>query len=363
MMEMELFRKLRRHFGIRTVVVGALFFGIVGGFFDISFEKSSWFFALLLGIGLLNSTFGIVIEEMKAIDWKILVWAITIGVTVKAAIIGAAMYCLTGELRFFVIAVTVAQMDPLSVGALIGKSRLSVRADNLLRAWAALDDPVTVLMTIVLFVVARLTHTDLGLSFDSVQISTLGSFGTYAVQNVAFMTMIVFFWQLAYSKSATKTYTYKLALTLAFMVGGIVVGSTWFWMFGIALVGIFLRPDDVQVSERVQRILEIATNVAFALAGVIIGGLLVIHGIDPLPGIALGVCAFASQAIVVWSLLPSRRKMDRRDRLYLAGGHQNGVTACLLALATGTVPIVVPAIVVTHLLHFAWNAVLDRRYA
>lgn len=347
----------------RSVVALGLILGATTSIFDVDLEQGSWLFALLLGIGLLGSTFGIDLTEMRMHDWRTLIWAVTIGVTLKATLIGAIMFCLTGgDVRFFIIAITVAQMDPLSVAALTDKTRLSPRADNLLRAWAALDDPVTVLLTIVVSVMMQLTHIKTGLSFENIQIESLGGFGTYAVENVAFMATLVFLWQQVYAKSGGRSYTYKLILTLVFMTGGIIIGSTWFWMFGVALVGIFLRPTDADVSVRVQRILEVATSVAFTTASIVVGYLLMIHGIEPLLGIALGMCAFLSQ-VVVTALLPAKRKMTRRDRLYLAGGHQNGVTACLLGLATGTAPIVIPAIVVTHVLHFAWNAALDRHYA
>jgi NhaP-type Na+/H+ and K+/H+ antiporter len=347
----------------RIIVACALLLGAVGSVFGVDVGNASWLFALLLGVGLLSSTFGIDLSEMRLHDWRTLIWAVTVGVTVKAVLIGATMFCLTGgDLRFFIIAITVAQMDPLSVAALTDKAKLSPRADNLLRAWAALDDPITVLLTVIAFVVVRLGHIDIGMSFDSIQVTSLTGFGIYAVQNVAFMATLVFLWQQFYAKSNTKSYAYKLTLTLAFIIGGVLIGSTWFWMFGVALVGIFLRPDSEEVTAKVQRILEIATSIAFTIAGIVVGVLLAKHGIDPLRGVALGICAFVSQ-IIVTRLLPARKKMSRSDLLYLAGGHQNGVTACLLGLATGTAPIVVPAIVVTHVLHFAWNTALDRHYA
>lgn len=347
----------------RTVVVFALLLGATGSAFGIDAGRYSWLFALLLGVGLLSSTFGIDLSEMRSHDWRTLIWAVTVGVTLKAALIGSVMYGLSGgDMQFFVVAITVAQMDPLSVAALTDKAGLSPRADNLLRAWAALDDPVTVLLTVIAFVVMQITHVDIGLSFSSIQVTSLGGFGTYAIQNVAFMATIVFLWQHLYAKLHIASYTYKLTLTLTFMAGGIVIGSTWFWMFGVALVGIFLRPDDTTVTAKVRHILEIATNIAFAVAGIVVGILLLTHGFNLLQGVALGASAFGSQIIVV-QFLPARHQMSRRDRLYLAGGHQNGVTACLLALATDTVDIVAVGIVTTHILNFAWNTTLKHHYA
>lgn len=349
---------LRRFVDLRAVVIGMVLMGMIAGSFGLTVEKSPWFFALLLGIGLLGSTFGIDLDEMRRKDWKLLVLAVTVGVTLKAAIIGAAMFLLTGEMRFFVIAITVAQMDPLSVGALLGKSKLSVRAENLLRAWAALDDPVTVALAILVLVIVRVSGADAGVSFDGAQIQSISSFGVYVVQNIALMASLIFFWERACKSRSTNS---KLTFTLVFMTGGIVIGAIWFWMFGIALVGLFMRPDDNKVSEKIGVILERATTLAFYAAGVIVGTLIWVHGIDIWRGVALGAFAFASQAIVT-TILVFRRNMSRRDHLSLASGHQNGITACLLALATHTVPIIVPAIVTTHLLHYICNRLIERYY-
>lgn len=142
-------------------------------------------FALLLGVGLLGSTFGIDLDALLASDWKLIIWAITVGVSAKASFTGMVMYAVTRDPRYFVVSISVAQMDPLSVGALVEGSRLSPRAKSLLNAWAALDDPVTVVLTLGALLALKLAHVDIGFTVDSLQVQNLHSLGLYMVHNVA----------------------------------------------------------------------------------------------------------------------------------------------------------------------------------
>src|SRR5690554_186804 len=70
--------------------------------------------ALLLAVGLFGSTAGI--DRAEAAAHKgIILSAITVGVFVKAALIGGALFLATRDPVFFVLGVAVAQIDPLSV--------------------------------------------------------------------------------------------------------------------------------------------------------------------------------------------------------------------------------------------------------
>lgn len=271
---------------------------------------------------------------------------------------GIVMYAATRDPRYFVISIAVAQMDPLSVSALLGEhSRLSPRAQSLLRAWAALDDPVTVVLTLGAILVLKLTHADIGMTVTSLQVQDLESLGLYAIHNVAFMAVIVFFWQkTATSRSASA----KLWLTIAFAAGGLLIGATWFWMFGLALLGLFMRPDG-DVYGKVQAILDKGVNVAFYAAALVVGTLLLKHGVDIWHGTLLGASAYISQAVVTRAA-PGRHSFSKFDRRYIMAAHQNGLTACSLAILLGVVDVVAFAVVVTHVLHFVTNQTIDRQY-
>ena len=342
---------------IRTGVLGMTCTGMILGGFGIALDKTPWVFALLLGIGLLGSTFGIDLDALLAGDWKLIIWAVTVGVSAKAGFTGMVMYAVTRNPQYFVVSISVAQMDPLSVGALIEGSRLTPRAKSLLSAWAALDDPVTVVLTLGALLTLKLLHVDIGFTVESLQVQNLESLGLYTVHNVAFMAVIVFFWQ---KMAASRAPSAKLWLTIAFAAGGLLVGATWFWMFGLALLGLFMRPDG-SVYDRVKAVLDRSVDIAFCLAAVIVGALLVEHGVDPLHGTLLGVSVYASQALVT-RVAPGRSRFSVFDKRYIMAAHQNGLTACSLAILLGVVDVVAFAVVVTHVLHFGFNRRINRQY-
>ena len=84
----------------------------------------------LLAVGLYASTHGIVIEEAKK-HFRLILLAVTIGVMVKAFITGGLLWGLTGLPVFFVLGITIAQIDPLAVAAL-EKTKMSILAMSLL---------------------------------------------------------------------------------------------------------------------------------------------------------------------------------------------------------------------------------------
>lgn len=53
---------------IRTGVLGMTCVGMVLGGFGIALDKTPWLFALLLGVGLLGSTFGIDLDALRTED-------------------------------------------------------------------------------------------------------------------------------------------------------------------------------------------------------------------------------------------------------------------------------------------------------
>lgn len=354
---------LKRRISVRGMVTTSLLIGFLTSSTGIVLEDNPvlrWAITLMLGVGLLASTYGVDHAEMRREDWKLLLLVLTVGVIVKAVIIFVVMYVLFRELRFLIISMTVAQMDPLSVSALLDpeKSKLSTRAANLVRLWAALDDPVTVAMTLFLLVVGRALHIDTGIPFEAVAVNSLWSLGEYGVANYAFMATVLWTYQIAYKQ---RTASAKITFTLVFLAGGLIVGATAYWMFGLALIGLYLRPAEDRVAQIVGRVLDVSTTVAFIAAGLVTGMVVYQYGVDLKYGVPLGIAAFASQTIVTFILI-RRARYEPRDRARIATVHQNGFTATVLGLQIGAIPIVMPAIIVTHIMHFVSTTLLDRHY-
>ncbi|HEY9521751.1 MAG TPA: hypothetical protein VIR33_00820, partial [Thermopolyspora sp.] len=103
---------------------------------------------VLLAIGLYGSASGIPREIYGDLGTVLL--AVTLGVLLKTALIAGVMYAFFRDPTALVLGVAVAQIDPLSVSALLGRSQMSPRAKALLLAWASFDDPITALLTVYL---------------------------------------------------------------------------------------------------------------------------------------------------------------------------------------------------------------------
>jgi len=332
--------------------------------------------SLLLAIGLYSSTFGIDLDEARR-DLRLLVTAVTVGVLAKAALIAAALWTVVGGSGYLVLAVAVAQIDPLSVAALRDRSRMTPRGKAVLAVWAAFDDPITVLLTAYAAPFA-LTHvhgaaaTTLGTARDGTLAYTL-----QLVLNMALAAVVWLIWRalerLNRPLEALRTeeadgagvgagsgagLVEALSVLTLFVVVGV---AAWYsLMLAVACVGLFLRP--VTVGRRLDR----TTALAYGTAAFMLGVLLV-EGIEFRNGLVLGAAAFAAQMVVGWVL---GRRLDGVDRIALALGQQNGVTAIILALALEpsfprAVAIVAPAIVTVNCLHLvtnqAWEGLHRRR--
>ena len=113
------------------------------------FEHSTLYITIataLLCFGLYMAGYGIDLGEARK-HWRIVAVAITIGVIAKYLIIAGVAYVLTRDIRYAVLGMAVAQMDPLSVAALNNNPRMSPRTKTVLNMWASFDDPVTALIT------------------------------------------------------------------------------------------------------------------------------------------------------------------------------------------------------------------------
>ncbi len=141
--------------------------------------------------------------------------------------------------------------------------------------------------------------------------------------------------------------------TYVLLLGSLSVAAYFFLMLGIAIIGLFLRPN-------IEKTIAKTVEVALMLAAVLLGMLLV-YGINLSGGLVMGAAAFGAQILVGFLLTFG---LSKKDRVHIAFAQQNGITAIILALLfessyPGTVAIVAPAILVTNTLHFVTNKLLD----
>jgi hypothetical protein len=316
----------------------------------------------LLAVGLYGSASGIPREIYR--DLGTVVLAVTLGVLLKTALIAGVMYALFGDPAALVLGIAVAQIDPLSVSALLGRSRMSERGKGLLLAWASFDDPITALLTVYLSAWALTATPGGGGGVAAAVLGDTGN-GSYLVnigRNLGFALVVWIGWlavrRLARRRSeqappSARPWVRAGSVAVVALLVGV---ATWqFLLLGIALIGLFLRLDEPVIVDR-------AISAAFALATFALGVLL-LGGVQIVPGLALGVAAFGAQIVVGWLIA---RRMTRVDRVYLALGQQNGITAILLALALepsfpDAVAIVAPAILTVNVLHIVTNALWDHR--
>ena len=295
----------------------------------------------LLAVGLYGSVYGIHLSELKN-HTKIVLRAVTIGVLLKTVIIGLALYLVSGNAAAFLLGLTVAQIDPLSVANLIQggeTTKLSPRARTILSAWSSFDDPMTVLLSIyaLYFFIPQNGTGDL-----------LGSILPFFIglgQNLLFALATYFIY-----KYIKKNFTASIILLIACFVAAV----AFQWMLGIAIIGLFLRPEIKK--------LPLIISGAFYIAVLLLGFLLV-NGVFWLQGLALGVGAIIAQ-IIVGLLLT--RDLPRDERLYLAFAQQNGITAMILALfferdLSSTVGIVAPAIIFINLGYYFFNSTFFKK--
>lgn len=322
-------------------------------------ETTPWYqpvTAALLAIGLYASTYGISVPEARQ-HARLIVMAVTVGVIVKAALIGALMSLAFG-LVYVVRAIGVAQIDPLSVSRLMRRgSPMSKKAKSILGAWSSFDDPMTVLLG--LYVPAIIVAPVAGS-----QPLAQGGLSAYAVGlglNLLFAGLVWAIWR--YTRLNLANTLLVLCVGYALLVVSFATAVMCLMMLGLALIGLFLRPttaaakgDTEGDAERFDRLVERAVDVAFYVAAILLGVLLA-QGVNLVAGVAMGVVAYAAQAVVA---LPLTRKLGWSDRVYLMLAQQLGITAIILALRfepayPGTVAVVGPTIIVVNLLHAVMN--------
>ena len=294
----------------------------------------------LLAIGLYGSVYGIHLGELKD-HRRIVLQAVTVGVLLKTVIIGLVLYLVTRDAVAFLLGLTVAQIDPLSVANLLhgGVSKLSSRARTILSAWSSFDDPMTVLLSIYALYFF-LPHNGTKSLFGSILPFFVG-----LALNLLFVLVTYLLYRSVKENSVAQT---------LLLLGCFIAAITFQWMLGIAIIALFLRPKLKQ--------LPLVISSAFYIAVLLLGFLLV-NGVYWIQGLALGAGAILAQ-ILIGLLLT--RDLPRSERLYLAFAQQNGITAMILALffekdLPTTVGIVAPAIIIINLGYYLFNSVLFER--
>lgn len=325
-------------------------------------EDNNWYVlvvTLLLTVGLYASTYGIDLKEARQ-HLKIIVSAVTIGVVLKAAIIGGSLALLFRDPFFLILGVAVAQIDPLSVASLLKGSRMSAKAKTILASWASFDDPITVILALyVPLLVAQMTGIDLGSITDSsAATSNLVTYIRELGLNLLLAGGTLALWLTIryYTKKASAWLTLVLTVSVYILLAVVFsISVLYFMMLGIALVGLFLRPP------KVAKAIDHAILWALSAAAVLLG-LLLVEGVDLWRGVALGVAGYFAQVVVGFLLT---RGLPKKDRWHIAFAQQNGITAIILALLfetmhPGTVAIVAPAIIVINGLHWFINRTIDK---
>lgn len=326
-------------------------------------QNQQWYLltvAVLLAAGLYSSTYGISIKESKTHAWLI-VRAVTIGVFLKSLIIGTVLSLVLHSPVGFIFGIIVAQIDPLSTVALMSNNRMSAKAQTILRSWAAFDDPMTVIMSLYApAIIAAATGVAWQPIRGTMQETGLTGYLLETGINVLFAVGIFVLWKLLKRHSKSSNYVVIALIALGIyglLAGALAVAVYFFWMLGVALLGLFMRPP---IQEMLDRVVYWALGIAAVLLGVLVAG-----GMSIAKGLVLGVAAYGAQ-IIVGLLLT--RTLQMRDRLHIAFAQQNGITAIILALLfetyyPGTVAIVAPAILVINVLHLVANHLLDMALA
>ncbi|QFZ22159.1 hypothetical protein [Saccharothrix syringae] len=281
--------------------------------------------------------------------------AVTLGVLAKVALIFGAVYLLFRQPEHLVFAVAVAQIDPLSVAAVRAKSRMSDSAKALLAAWASFDDPITVLLTAYLTAYA----------LRGGAVDGLGGFAVDLVLNLALAGVAYVLWALVRGRVAEAErarrairYPVRAGMVVAVLAIGFVAVQHSL-LLALAILGLFFRPD---LGRWVDRLAEAGMFAATAAVGLVLAFEFTLP--LALTGVALGVAAYLAQAVVALALTVPERW--RGDRVRLALGQQNGLTAIILALLLepdfpGAIAVVATAVVAVNLLHATANALYDRR--
>lgn len=335
--------------GLTTSAALQLSTGVAARQFDNSVIYGKGITALL-AVGLFASVYGISRRELRRNAWVVLV-AVTVGVTAKAFIAGGVMAAVYGTAGYLLLGVAVAQIDPLSVAASLDDSRMSARAKAVLSAWASFDDPVTVLL--VAYLAAATLPGVRARGAGALAGLGAGSPVTQIGMNAVLVMAAAAGWYLIEVRGPGVRTVRGNAAACAVLVALIAAAVSFGLLVGITVCGLFFRP-------RLERVISRVVGGAFCAATFLMG-MLLITGLNVAAGIVLGVVVFAAQALVGTAI---SRGMAGPDRMRLALGQQNGLTAIVLALALqpylpSAVGIIAVAILAVNTLHIVANGLAE----
>ena len=367
-----MFERLKFMVLLTVAALVGLIFALIFGWRGL--EHSPWYVltaSALLCFGLYMAVYGIDRQEAKR-HWRIVLIAVTFGVVCKYLIIFGATYLVTQSWQYAVLAMALAQIDPLSVAALSSDKRMTKRTRTILNMWASFDDPVTAIVTpLLLGATASLAHQKLteGSSWIDVLLGVAPFAGTLLVVGLLAL------YRRMKSKNIHAILQEKLDAhepgknTIAGVTGLVAIPMRLYSM--AALAGWFVRPTWLGVGRRAEFALTTALYGATFLLGILLAG-----GVDVVGGITLGVATYGSQIIAAWLVMwvavivskkesRSKSKLSHRDTWHLALSQQNGITAIVLALnlepfINGSVAVVSLAIVTVNVLNAVCNGLFDR---
>lgn len=308
-----------------------------------------------LAVGLYGSTCGIDLESLK-VNRKTVFSAVTLGVFLKIVIIGGTLYYITGEVVSVLLAPILAQIDPLSVVALIGNNQLTKRAKTVLISWSSFDDPVTV---IIAFYVSSVLLEFSTFATGSFGLSSLSASSFDPIPLILNFAYNIGFATIFYLLSKINHVRKSLPVQTILLLVALIMSILFNLMLGIALVGLVIRPHLLRNEIEV----FIQYGVTFSLyAATVLLGMLLINGASIIDGFQLALVTIIAQVIV--ALLIAFR-FSKSDKLRLAFAQQNGVTAIVLSLLfepsfPGTIATVAPAILIVNVFYILANYILDQ---
>jgi hypothetical protein len=305
--------------------------------FFLSFSTSTvyeYLINFILAIGLYASVSAINTSSLRE-DKKIIFKAVTLGVMLKILIIFTIMYFKAPtSIEAFMLAIIVAQIDPLSVSAILrhDNSILSERAETIIRAWSSFDDPVTAFLAILIATFYLDTSTGW-----HINIITLISF---IILGIAF-----FFYRRNKFSSATN---------LLFFITFLLLATLYQQFFAIAISGLFIRTKDIK--NIIKKVLPCLYHFSIALMG-----MKLVYGINIIDAIILAGAAVCSQIIVGYIMT---KNFPIPDRWFISFSQQNGLTAIILSLLLlkydpQFTSIVAPAILLINILHMFSNTIIN----
>jgi hypothetical protein len=351
------------------------------------------FLISVLVIGIYCSVYGIDVDQL-AKDKISLIIIVTIGVCLKVGIIGGVFFLTMTVLDnvypvigldyslflSIVFAVAVAQIDPLSVGALLTRHQfLSERAKRFLFVWSSFDDPMTVVIAAILtaFIISDGSAIVLGQNqlVDDAFLEAAKVIGfNLIVSLIAFGVSFIIHSLLMGTEN--RVLVMRNAADLCILAAVILCSVIFELILATAIAALFVRPKLSGFVDLVYLAVAVAYIVALILLGTHIATTVfvqtdVLQSLLALAtaGAVLGVASVFSQ-IATATLFT--RQLENSDRIYLRWAQQNGITAVILALlfsqagyAAGDpqlisiVSIVTVAIFAINLIHLVSFQVID----